>query len=64
MNSNGILTLSVNPNGQLSLWNSTREALAGKGEHDVIVAISLTRPQMLDLLRAERLSISKKIQPR
>lgn len=60
MNSNGILHLSVNPDGKLSMWESTQEAMAKKGANEVVLQLSLTASQMQNVLRAEQLAREKK----
>jgi hypothetical protein len=59
MNSNGIVHLTVNAKGIISLWDSPQAAAAGKQKDEVQVQLSLTKPQMALVLRAEQLARQK-----
>ncbi len=59
MNSNGILHLSVNGLGRLSLWDTPATAMSGKEPDEVVVQISLTKSQMALVLRGESLAKQK-----
>lgn len=59
MNSNGVLHFSVNGNGRLSLWDTPQTAVSGKEPDEVIVQISLTKPQMALIIRGEMLAKEK-----
>jgi hypothetical protein len=59
MNSNGILHCTVNDKGAMRIWNSPADAKAGKSVTEVMLQLSLTKPQMALVLRAEQLSREK-----
>ena len=52
----GIVSLTVNGDGRLSLWDSPAVALKGKEEEEVAVALTLTASQIRILIRAEVLA--------
>lgn len=64
MNNNGVFHLTVNPKGMVSLWDSAQAAAKGKQHDEVQVSMSLTRAQIVDLIRAETLARSKVVERR
>lgn len=64
MNSNGILHLTVNEKGTVSLWDTPQQAAAGKQKNEVQVQVSLTKSQMALVIRAEALARSKALENR
>lgn len=56
MDSNGILHLTVNEYGRISLWDSPVAARLGKDEGEVVIQLSLTKTQVASVLRATQLS--------
>jgi hypothetical protein len=61
MNVHGILHLTVNADGRLSLWDSPDAALRGKETDEINVQVSLTADQMRLVLRAQALARSRKL---
>lgn len=63
MNSNGILHMTVNPDGRLNLWDTPQDAVKSKEANEVVVQIALTKSQMALVLRAEGLARQKSAPP-
>ncbi len=61
MNIHGILSMTVTPEGVVSLWDDMSKALKGKEEHDVAFQLSLTAAQMRVVARAESVAKQKKL---
>lgn len=60
MNSSGILHFTVNADGRISLWDTPQAAVSGKEPDEVVVQISLTKPQMALVIRGEMLAAQKR----
>lgn len=60
MNVNGILFLTVNSTGRVSLWDSQAEAMDGKEADEINVQLTLTVEQHRAVLRAEALARDRK----
>lgn len=57
---NGILHLTVNAYGVVSLWDSPAAARVGKDKDEVQIQLSLTVHQIREIAVAERLAMEKK----
>lgn len=61
MNIHGILSMTISPEGVVSLWDDMNTALKGKEEYDVAFQLSLTAAQMRVVARAESVAKQKKL---
>lgn len=59
MNSYGTLFLSVDHKGQLRIWSSSTESRDKKGPTEVSIEITLTKPQIVAIVRAEQVATEK-----
>lgn len=62
MNANGILHVTVNEKGVLSLWDDAATAARGKQKNEVQIQISLTASQMALVCRGEALARKKMLE--
>jgi hypothetical protein len=60
VNINGILHLTVNADGRLTLWDTPTAALKSRETDEINVQLSLTAEQMRLVLRAEHLARERK----
>lgn len=60
MNINGILHMTITPEGSLSVWETPADARANRGSSDEVVQIALTQYQMRSLLKAQQMAKTKR----